>query len=279
MLKGITLVAVGHPFYGKWAYNLAVSIKAVEDFPIALLYTDKALSHLSAEQLNIFDKFVSLPTDTPAATSAKLLAGELSPWEETLILDVDMVWMPEHKPSDLFELLKGVTFTAISEGNEAEPAKNYFFWASVDEIRSVYTLKVPLTQWRTEVVYFNKEGSKVFTRALEIVKNPGLTTILQHATTTPDELGVNIAAAEMGITPHQFKWQPSYWPAMHNNFIPAFADLYRDYYLLSMGSNFVSDAVKKIYNSLMGAYCNKLGVQHLFEMVPKRNFLPQRKIN
>lgn len=277
MKRGIVLIVTGHSLYGRYAYNLAISIKAIEDFSITLMYTPSAIAHLSTEQIeSAFDFFVALPPDAPKNTSCKLLAGKYSPYEETLVLDVDMIWLPSKKPSDLFEETKGSVFTGITEGKESDMAKHYFFWASLEEIKTSYQFKAEVFQWRTEVMYFNSEGKNILNRALEICQNPKLTTIKLFGEAVPDELGINIACAEFGIIPHAYKWQVSYWPPLHNNFIPAPADLYEKYYLLSMGSNFVSGSVKKTYNTLMRAYCNKMKVQHMFDMESKRNYLPER---
>lgn len=274
--NGITLVASGHPYYGRYAYNLAVSIKAIERFPVAILYAGSALCHLSEDQLSIFDKIIELPDETPANVSCKLYAGQFSPWENTLLLDADMLWLGGKKPSDLFAEMESVEFTAITEGNEKDPAKDYFFWADTGEIRANYKIPGIIYQWRTEVVYFTQIGRGVIKRALEIVESPGLTTIKQFGYAVPDELGVNIATAEAGVEPHQFKWQPSYWHLMHNNYFPPPSELNEKYYLISFGSNMVSGTAKKVYDQIMKASCYKLQRQHVFPMESKRNFLKER---
>jgi hypothetical protein len=277
MLKGIVLIATGHPYYGRWAYNMALSLKANEDFPIALLYTSRAISHLTTDQLRVFDNFVEVPTLMESTgTWTKLLAGELSPWQETIILDVDAVFL-NRKPSDLFKEVSNVCFTAITEGCESDPSKNYNFWAEPKEIREKYKLKEEVYQWRSEILYFNDDGRKVLKRALEIVKEHKLTSATMHGERAPDELGLCISAAEYGLKPSIYKWSPSYWAALHNNIVPSLSDLHRKYFLLSCGNNFVPSSVLATYNQLMIAYCYKMNVPFLFPMESKRNFLKERK--
>lgn len=276
MENGIIIVATGHPYYGRWAYNLALSIKAVEKFPIAVLYNGKALNHLSEEQLSFFDHIIELPDDIPANQSSKLYTGQFSPFDNTLLLDADMLWLPNKKPSELFALLKGVDFTGITEGRDNDPARDYFFWADVGEIRDVYGITNDIYQWRTEVVYFSMEGRNIINDALEITKNPRLKTVKQFAYAVPDELGVNVAAAKAGIAPHQYKWQPSYWHLMHRNVIPEPSKLHEEYYLISFGSNVASGTIKKVYDQYMRAYCMMVGMQHVFPMESKRLFLKER---
>lgn len=274
--NGIVIVATGHAYYGRWAYNLAVSIKATEKFPVAVLYNGRALTHLSEDQLSFFDHIIELPDEVAANQSSKLYAGEHSPFDNTLLLDADMLWLPKKKPSELFHELQGIDFTGITEGNDRDPARDYFFWADVGEIKEVYKIEGDIYQWRTEVVYFSREGRKIINRALEITQNPRLKTVKQFAYSVPDELGVNIATAEAGIAPHKYKWQPSYWHLMHGNVIPEPAKLHEEYYLISFGSNVASGTIKKVYDQLMKGYCQKVHMQHVFSMESKRNFLKER---
>lgn len=276
MKNGIVIVATGHPYYGRFAWNLAVSIKAVEDFPIAILYNGRALNHLSEEQLTVFDDIIELDNSIPANQASKLYAGQFSPFDNTLLLDADTLWLPKKRPSDFFTEVSGVDFTGITEGNDKNPARDYFFWADVEEIRKVYGIMGDIYQWRTEVVYFNKSGRKIINRAMEITENPRLTTVKEFAYAVPDELGINIATAEAGIKPHVYKWQPSYWHLMHGNVIPAATILYENHYLISFGSNQASGTIKKYYGQLMQAACNKLQFQNVFPLESKRNFLKER---
>ena len=274
--QGIVIVATGHANYGRLAYNLAVSIKAVEDFPIAILYNDRALTHIGDHQIDIFDYIIPLDASIPANQSSKLYAADYSPFEQTLLLDADTLWLPVKKPSQLFSEVAESDFTGITEGNDKDPAKNYFFWADVNEIREVYKIEGDIYQWRTEVVYFNEKGKDIIRKALEITKNPNLKTVKLFAYSVPDELGVNIAAALAGIRPHIYKWQPSYWHLMNGNIIPQPSKLYENHYLISFGSNNSSGTIKKFYDTIMKAACYKLELQHVFPLKSKRDYLKER---
>lgn len=279
--KGVVVVATGHPYYGRQAYNLAVSIKAVEDTPVTVLYAGRALNHLSDIQLNFFDKIIELKEDVPNGAGAKLWVNEYSPYKETLLLDADMLWMPKKKPSELFHAVKDVEFTAITEGyHDGQDHGNpvYFYWASVEEIREVYKIEGKIYQWRSEVLYFKKTAAtkKLFAQARKIFLNPKLNTIKEYAGGVPDELALNIAAAIQGIEPHAEKWQPSFWWKMNNQIVPGFDQLY-SYYLASFGSNVASQPVKSLYNRIMKAASYKLGVSHVFPLYSKREYLPERQ--
>jgi len=112
-LRGIMLVATGHPYYGNMAYNLAISIKSVEDISIAVVFTGASLSHLSASQVAIFDHKIEAPDDYRTGFGVKLHLDQLTPYDQTLCLDVDMLWL-SRKPSDLFDELNGKQFRKAS---------------------------------------------------------------------------------------------------------------------------------------------------------------------
>lgn len=277
MLKGICIVATGSPFYGRYAYNLAVSIKAVEETKIAILWNGNALNHLSDQQKEVFDYIIQINSE--ANCGAKLDVYENSPFDHTLLFDADMLWLPERKPSELFKELEGVQFTAITEGNTDKPAGHYFFWANVDEIREKYKVEGVIYQWRTEVMYFEKGKvtAKLFKVAKKIYRNHGLKSVKRFALGVADEMAINIAAAIHGIEPHLPYWKPSYWPKMNRDTIPVESTLFREYYLLSLGGNAVARNTEKLYNRLMKAQAPKIGHSHLFALQSKFSFLKERE--
>lgn len=277
MLSGILIFAIGHPAYGNMAFNLAVTIKAVENTPIALVYDQSAIGHLASEQISIFTSLIHAPHLKPNC-SAKLHAYDLTPFDRTLVLDADMLWLPQQKPVDLFDTLQGAAFTAISEGDTDNPSGEYFFWGHVDEIREKYGV-TKIHQWRTEVMYFEKgEAAEVlFTKAKEINNNHGLAYVKDFAGGIPDELSINIAAAIYHIEPHIPSWKPSYWPHMNGHKIPEFDFLYRNYYLFSVGGNHLTENIKSFYNRIMKAQAPKIGMQHSFSIQSKHDYLPERR--
>lgn len=279
--KGIIIIAVGHPYYGKMAYNLAVSIKAVEDFPVTVVYSGQSLSHLSEEQKSVFDNMVFLPEDIPMGCGTKLWAYEFSPYRETLLLDADMLWLPQQKPSDLFEELSGVNFTGVTEGYWSKDGTDihpqYFFWADPVEISEVYKVD-KVYQWRSETIFFKKsaEIKKLFRTAQKVFLNSKLKSEASYATGTADELGINVATAVHNIHPHVYKWKPAYWHLLNKGHYPEFSELYSNYYLASFGANIASGESRKFYDRIMKVACYKMGSRHLFPLISKRGTIPER---
>lgn len=290
MLKqGILIFACGHPFYGRMAYNLALTIKAVENIPIAVVCTPHSISHVGNSQRAVFDYVIDCPVDVPVGCGCKLWANDLTPFEETLLFDADMLWLPNKKPSQLFDQMTGVDFTAITEGyydctenKQHDINTKYFFWADCEEIKTKFKTKSDkIYQWRSEVVFFrkNKQTNQVFNSAKRIYRKPNLETMMKYAGGVADELAINISAAIHDVHPHRFKWQPSFWFMQHGGNIPTLEYLYANYSLVSFGSNFASGSAKQLYNRIVKAACYKMGHQHVFPLVSKNEWLPDRKIN
>lgn len=275
--KGILIFALGHPQYGRYAYNLAVTIKAVQpDAHITVISDQSGISHLSPEQADVFNILI-LQTIT-ANCNAKLWAYKLSPYQCTLVLDADMLWLPAKTADQLFAELEGTPFTAICEGNTEQPSGQYFFWADVEEIREKYKVST-IHQWRTEVMYFEKgeTAEAVFKDAIKINATHGLKSVKEFAGGVADELSINIATALHNVEPKDASFKPSYWPQMHGNTIPSAPGFYNNYYLLSVGGNMQTENVKAFYNRIMQAQAPKIGHTHAFPLMSKHSFLPERR--
>lgn len=277
LTKGIILIATGAPFYGRMAYNLAVTIKAAEDIPVMVLHNGQGLAHLSQKQLDIFDEVKEIETQSFAA---KLTLYDHSPFDQTLYFDADMVWLPERTPSQLFKELEGVPFTSITEGyydyetqeNNGNPM--YHFWADPLQAADKWGLSGRFYQWRSEVIYFSKDAGPMFDLAKQVYKEPRVI-VKQFAGHTPDELAINIAASKLGIEPHVYKWKPAYWHRLHGEG-KTLPDIMHNYYLLSVGGNFASAVMKTCYNNVCKAAHRKLGLQYLFVLYSKKSVMPDR---
>jgi hypothetical protein len=281
MLRGIIIFGVGNPYYGKLAYNLCLSIKSVEDFPVTLVHSGGSIGHLSDTQREVFDTLIEAPEDIPHGCGAKLWACDLSPYETTLLLDADMLWLPKRMPSDMFEELDGVEFTSITEGYWSKEGSDihpqYFFWAKPEEIAEVYKVD-KVYQWRSETIYFKKTEKvrEVFSLAQQVFENSGLQSETKYADGTADELGINVACAVHNIHPHEYKWKPAYWHLLNKGAYPDFGALYSNYYLASFGSNVASTISRQFYDRIMKVACYKLGRAYVFPLISKRGVVPER---
>lgn len=270
MRIGILLIATGHPNYGNLAYNLACSIRAVDaEIPIALIWSERSLSHLTPDQQAIFTHKIPLPQLYRTGFGVKLHLDQLTPFDRTLCLDVDMLWLGK-KPQELFDSLSG--FQIITEGCSDKPNKKYYFWAEPQEIKDAYKVS-KVMQSRSEVIYFEK-GCKVFQEARKLKPETKLKTIRKFGEWIPDELYFNIAMAVLDMQPAPF--MPAYWARLHNEVMPNLSVLYKDYYLLSFGSNASSPTMKRAYDNVMKVVCNKLRLPYIFKLKSKKEWAPGR---
>lgn len=275
--RGIILFACGHCLYGRYAYNFAISVKAVDpSFPVVVVHSENSLSHLSEDRRKIFDQMILLPGGT--GFGVKLELDLLSPFEKTLYCDVDMAWMPKRNPNELFNELKDVDFTSITEGHTEDKSQKYYFWADPEEIKKKYSIEGRLYQWRSEVMYFKKTDRvrEMFALARKVHADPGLHSIIKFGEQVPDELAIIIATAKLGIEPHEYRWCPALWPRLHGNKYINPAELYDKFYLLSCGGNYATGDLKRLYNNIMKAACSKLKTQHLFQLMDKKGLIPDR---
>lgn len=273
LTKGIILIATGHAGYGQLAYNLACSIKAVENIDIAVVHSGAALSHLSDNQRQVFTKVIELPNDFADGFGAKLHLDQLTPFDKTLYLDADMLWLGKN-PYDLFKELDGVQFTIITEGSSESVNNKYYFWAELSEIQAAYKVE-KVWQIRSEVIYFEK-GTKVFKESRKLKPETKLKTIRMFGDKIPDELYFNIACAVLDVSPHVANWMPAYWSRLHGEVMPNLPVLYKDYYLLSFGSNAASPVMKRAYDNVMKVVTNKLRLPYLFKLKSKKEWAPGR---
>lgn len=245
--------------------------------PVVVVHSEKSLSHLDDQRKAIFDDTILLPGST--GFGVKLELDRLSPFDETLYLDADMAWMPKKKPSELFDELKGVDFTSITEGHTEDRSPKYYFWADPEEIRKVYKIDNRIYQWRSEVMYFRKteQVKKMFTMARKVHAKPKLKTLMKFGNQVPDELAINIATAHYDIHPHEYKWCPALWPRLHRIHVTNPAEVYNRFYLLSCGSNYATGDLKGLYNNIMRIACSKMKTQHIFPLMDKKSIIKDRE--
>lgn len=275
--KGILLLATSHPYYGRMAYNLCVSIKATgSKIPVCILHQGRALAHLNESQRGIFDSIVEIDEQ---AFAAKLLLYKYSPFERTLFIDADTAWMPKRTPEQVFAELEGRAFQAIYAGEADEPDTKgkYLLWADVNEVRKAYDITGRIYKVRSEVMYFEKcdDAELIFEIANEVQQNPRVSVDLFFGH-VPDEFCLNIALAQLQYAMND-QWQPSYWHNIHRQSVPLHI-IANKYFVLSTGGNSVNHKIKKMYNSVMMAAHYATRLQYVFTLQSKKEVMPERHL-
>lgn len=268
--KGIILITSGHPYYGKLAASLAASILAHEFIPITLYVHGNSDLQLTTDERLLFDSVKPLQ-DKYIMNGSKVLPfmpkvclNKLSPYKNTIYLDVDIAWNPKRSVNELFKSLNGKQFVTICEGYNERINKHYQTWANIDDIRKVYNI-TDIPQTRTEFIYFEKceLTDAIFSKALQVFKNP-MVKFTQYSNHIPDELAFNIALA---VNKHHLDvYCPVYWAYLHKG------QQWLNYYAYSMGGAITTTEQKRIYNGLIHNAYSKLGMKMSYQFRDKKYF-------
>lgn len=283
MSRGVLLLCLGNPYYGRYASQLCRSIKSVDpDIKVAVAYSENVFSH---ETQDPFDEKILVPKEYyynggfPDYIKAKVYLYNLSPFNETIFLDADTIWLPNKKITTLFEDFKDVSFTISNRGREklSEAKDGFIHWASPIHIREQYGEVGWLYNLASEFIYFRKseEVENLFKEAQEIYDNPKIK-FKKFATGLPDELAFLLAMIKTETYPHQAPFLPIYWEQFEKK-SPKPQDLYQNYYAYSLGGNVNTPQQEQIYNNLANHYNAKFGVNGYFPAKNKLSWLPERK--
>ncbi len=289
------MFVAGNSNYCKMAAALAATIKVMEDFPIALLYNGKALNSLTDQEQKLFDQLIEIDDSYVHNTDgsfnpikARLYFYELTPFTETLCIDVDNAWLNRKKPSDVFTELADINFTIQNAGYtlcDDKADQYYSVWAEIQDVMKGYKIEGKRF-YKTfgEWIFFKKspEAKKFFSTAKRIFMSKPKCEIKGFiGQAIPDELAFTIAMAQTEIYPHKDSYHPTTYfhivsrGQMRYHNVWMLAD---KYYTISMGGSANPAETIKNYNILVTAAYQKLMLQKPFVWKQKKSFLVERKI-
>lgn len=288
--EGIVIIALGHPEYGKMAANLAASIRFADPFvKIHLVYTPSSITHIQAAHKALFTSMAECPAEcyTKNGRSVYLKAKthiyDLSPFEKTIMLDADMLFLSDESKKgawQLFQDLKDVEFTFQNRGFldlSAETLDPTFSrWANVNEVKAVYQTTGKFYHLASEFIYFTRTDSnkEFFDLAKKIFDEPKVKSFV-FDNDIPDELAFDIAAAVLGKYPHKDNYVPIYWFATDKK--KGLQDVRKTHYGLSIGGNVLPDDVLNKYLNEAKAHARRLGLPYHFKVFPKKQWSVGRK--
>lgn len=290
MSKGIVILALGHAYYGRMALNLAVSIKSVDKSAnITLLHSTGMLDIFNHQEKSFFSNgdingdyqtsFIEVPDEMYSHVGkkeyqmAKTFVYDLSPYEYTVYLDADSIWLPTRTPDEMFALCwnNPILFQCI---NEWDIQKEWgCLWTvkenqpneGLKQIRELYGIEDNRTiyEMQSSFLYFEKSrvGKAFFDTAKEAyIKRPF------HFWTwnggIPDELVFNISTAINNI---KLPWFP-FTPLCFNDYTWNFkndpkrectygnrATIFNKYFGFSMAGNTNASSAMSLYNDIVKA--------------------------
>lgn len=265
--KGILLLAIGHDNYFKMAVNLAASIKHNSPDVSITLISDGTRMLDSA----LFDDNIIIDPQGPLhAYKTKLY--ELTPYDKTLYLDVDMIAVLGTNFGAFIDSLEGVPFTIMNV------KKEQCIWADPLEVRKASgNEEDPMYIVYSELIYFekSKEAKAVFSEAKKQANSKISTRPFAGA--VADELAFIIAMMKLKIQPHKANWLPVFWYYRSRKDQTMQPYKMKDNYIAySIGGNVTPSYVKANYNNLAIFYGQKMGIARPYKVLDKRTFLPGR---
>ncbi len=286
--KGVLLISLGHSEYGRMAYNLAVSLlNSAPDLKIHLVFTPSAIAHLNEGQKQIFSSMKEAPKEAYIRNGnveyikAKSMMYELSPFDTTIFLDVDMIWLTKNSINELFEELEGLNYTCQNENNielsADELDEKYSQWANVKEVKEVYEFtEGKFYSLHSELIYFKKtEENKHFFDEWKNQYENLKVKYTDFANGIPDELPLCIASIICNKYPHEDGYLPVYWKNREKPIERS--ELISEFYAYSIGGNRLTSEQVQTYNDFVQYYMNKIGSRFVFKTESKISFLPERK--
>ncbi len=251
-MRGIVTMALKHALYGKYAYNLALSIKSADmRQQVAVIADEEGLRHLHPGQRMIFDYIIPPAVEKPLVNKFHLI--NLSPFDETLFVDADMIFSPLANFEEYWNSMKDVQWTMANRGKD-DLVKGISEWTTKEDLQEAYGL-VPYSTWEwydlsSEWIYFKKNDLSytIFANA-EKYYDDNYLKVRPFAGDRPDEPYFNLALNSIPHEPHQVPYQPTYWqPAMKG--FPGAMAIKKGWMAFSVGGKLIPQQQQAVYDEL-----------------------------
>ena len=290
--RGILLIALGSPYYGQLAANLAASIKHTTGgrMPVHLVWAENALSHLTQQKLDLFTSMQECPFEyyhrgeKRVYVKAKTHIYDLTPYTETIFLDVDTIMMSRNTLEQAFNELQPLDFTMECRSRinlaQAAPPEDYI-WAKVSDVKSTFGFEEGfLYGLHSEFIYWkqNEKMAAYFETVKEIFRNPQCPMKHVFDGDIPDEFPFAIAMIKHRMYPHKCPYIPLYWYLTDAKKLGTSTEkIAQNHIGYSVGGNATPAPVRLLYDKMAAAYFSKLKLQYPYKIKQKRQELPSRK--
>jgi len=292
--KGILLIALGHSNYFRMAVNLAATIKAGnKDISISVVVVDGKTYFKEEAEKQLFDSIITAPVECYTNNykdnkieyiRSKTYIYDLSPYNKTIFLDVDIAILPNRDLNTVFDELKDYEFVMSTYGGAFDTSKEkaVSFWIDTDKAQEVYGVKGKTWfDYHSEFMYFKKGKNikKYFDKVKKIFANPKMESIGFAGAAMSDEIAFTVASMQLEFYSALTKYVPVFWyrrekgkdkslrPYEMKNFIA---------YSLAGGShpkNIISN-----YQIIVEAAFYKLSLKYPYQYKNKRIYLSERKL-
>lgn len=281
MSRGIILLAIGDHAYGKFAANMAISIKEYNtDLAVQLICEEKTISHLSEWYRSFFDIISIIEKEdcyiggkmSPA--KAKLSIYKYLFFDENIYLDVDGLCLRDL--SSIFEsCADGYYYSQVVGRYQVEKEVKPFpemQWAKPDIMIEHFHLKegdvIPAINSSFQYIKKTKKSEELFKIANECFDN-GLSDKQRwykwgKDNLQPDELYINIALAKCGVWPEMKIKKVIYFD--NHRIIPE-KNLLAEFFVLGLygGIRFTHSSLQDYYDRVMQKICLSKNKNHIYK--------------
>jgi hypothetical protein len=273
---GILLIAHGHPYYSRLAYNLLASIRYHDkDIPVAIAVAGEGFNMMEDWTKIAFTDVIQINVGSDPYR-IKLELDRITPFDRTLYLDVDTLFSPNRTVKQLLDQLAGNEFQCIVRGRINGQSDNKSEWMDMAEIESAYGFN-EVYDLSSEVIYF--EGKpKVFETARKIYDNPKVK-VKEFGGGLPDEAFFTLALEMDNVKLPLMPFEPTYWQPRYFTQLHSRQHIQDNYFLLSVGGANYLQRIKEIYDSLCDMYFYQTQLPGVpFPLQPKSRILTQRRL-
>lgn len=285
---GVLILALGNPYYGSVAANLIMSLRSSDaNLPIHLVYHGDALKNVSQGVLDMVTSMQECPEHCYRKDGktryfkAKTFIYDLSPFDNTVFLDVDLIWFQRPLMELVLNELMDVDFTIqnrdkydLSNGHNPK-----YFWANYKDVKEKYKgfENHYLYSLHSEFIWFKRSDANkaFFDKVKEFYDNPPVPAT-KFAGDVADELPFAMACIECNFKPHKTPFVPVCWSQLDTKATYDIHKLKQNYYGYSVGGNAINSNMNAVYNTMAGSYGNhfNLPVYKLDNSKRKRVLMP-----
>jgi len=274
-MRGIVTIAMKHPLYGKYAYNLALSAKSADmNVQVAVIADEEGLRHLHPGQRMIFDYIIEPKSSKPLVN--KFYLDRLTPFDETLFVDADMIFSPMADFNEFWRSMTTIEWTMANRGKD-DIVKGISEWTTKEDIAEAYG---EVEQWydlSSEWIYFKKNdlSYSIFANA-EMYYEDDKLKVREFAGDRPDEPYFNLSLISVNHKPHQAPYQPTYWqPAMKG--FPGVMGIKKGWMAFSVGGKSIPQQQMQVYDELAKNASFRMNMPSM-KIAQKINQLSERKL-
>lgn len=271
------------------AVALAATIKANNpDIPVAVIVDGKTHFREDAEKA-LFSHIINAPEESYTNKKSgqktefikiKTWIYELSPFDQTIFLDVDIAILTGRDLKKTFAQLQGKEFVMTHPGHfETDKSVPSSFWADGAEVLKAYNLKgKKWPNYHSEFIYFKKckAVKKYFDTVRKVFESPKVKCLNFAGATMADELAFMIASMQLDYYSQISPYMVIFWHKREVDKRLRTYQIEEPFIGYSMGGAQNTTYAVENYNILVGAAFFKLKLRYPYKYVPKSIFLKER---